>query len=378
MGRVTVERRRPQRLSQLVRSYELSPEQTMWLRAAGVRTEADFFSFLTTSTELGQKRIFDIPELTADLARNASVTRMMTGVESFQKMPTPGFGAIAPEGAPFQPGDSVPPFSSAMKARLSKIEPAKTLKTPVVHNFACGPWPPRNQGRRGTCVSFAAIALYEHYLCRTQGLSEDLSEQFLYWALKHHNLDPYPNQDGTWFRYIRAALKKYGTCREEDWKYNPNVKSDVSHNPPPTGAAAAALPYASVKTYSKEYQSKSGKAAILYKYLSQHGAVGIALPVFDAPNRRLHNWNTPAALSYGAVQDPLPDWIAHGGHAVCCVGFVPDPEELLGGHFIIRNSWGTVFGSQLPDPSYFGPEPGYGQISASHIDKYLWELCIFG
>lgn len=371
--------REPRKLSQLAQKYELNAGQIALLRTADVRTEADFYSFLKASPDLGRNGLFDTPGLSAQLVLSASVTLMREGSEKAGDEAEFSFGAVPPEGAPFQIGEAVPPLTEEEFFRLSRFERPSQDFPSIVFKSKCGPWPPRNQGSRGTCVSFATIALYEHYLCLTQNTESDLSEQFLYWALKHHNLDPYPGRDGTWFQYILPVLARFGTCPESDWPYVPRKKTDVSHNPPPPAALAAAPQWIFPHTTSVQFSQTSGKAAIVRQRLETHGAVGVALPVFSHPsNRNDHNWNTSAARSFGEVQGPLPGWIADGGHAVCVVGFDADEEEPLGGHFVIRNSWGTAFGSMLPDSAYSGPEPGYGQISASHMDKYLWELCVFG
>lgn len=379
MGEINSGAKPPQRLSDLTTKYGLAPQQVAWLRAAGVRTEADMFSFLVASPDLGAREIFDTPGLTFQLSKTDKVLAMMSGVEKFQREGSIAFGAKAPPNAPFQEGDKVEDFTPSQMSMLANLEPRAPSLDSIQPSYSCGPWAIRDQGQRGTCVSFATIALYEHYLCKTADRAVDLSEQFLYWALKHHNLDPYTNQDGTWFEYIAPVLAAYGTCLESDWKYDPNIRPNVSHNPPPAGAEAAAKPNKTNKTTVQTFSTTSGKAAQLLSALNKNGAVGIAVPVFSHPgSRNNHNWNTYAALSYGAVQNPLPSWSVDGGHAVCVVGFAPDSEEPLGGYFIIRNSWGTSFGSRLPDSSYAGPAPGYGQISASYIDKYLWELCVFG
>lgn len=379
MGKATIKVSKAQTLPDLIKKYGFTKNQIIWLRAASVRTEADLFSFLVTSPELGQKGVFDVPGLTAQLALKKSVTTMLSSAAKFQAQGYEAYGALAPKGAPFQIGEKVPAFSTDDKALLANLEAQPKTLEPAAPDFGCGPWPVLSQGNRGTCVSFATIALYEHYLCRTTGSRPDLSEQFLYWALKHHKLDPYPNDDGTWFRYILRALTQYGTCKETGWPYDPAELPNVSHNPPPPGAVTAAAKMAFAKTKSQSFTKPSGKAKVLLSKLQKHGAVGVALPVFQHPtDTRKHNWNTPSALSYGAVQDPLPGWFVDGGHAVCVVGFAPDNLEPNGGHFIIRNSWGSLFGSRLPDPSYAGPAAGYGQISATHMDKYLWELCVFG
>ena len=80
---------------------------------------------------------------------------------------------------------------------------------------------------------------------------------------------------------------------------------------------------------------------------------------------------------YGRVLDPPPTSVVAGGHAVCVTGFEPDASERVGGWFIIRNSWNNGWATQSPAPGYYSPEIGYGQISATYIDQYLWEMMAF-
>jgi hypothetical protein len=105
--------------------------------------------------------------------------------------------------------------------------------------------------------------------------------------------------------------------------------------------------------------------------------VAVSLPVFrDAVAPRGNNWNTPVGTLYGRVLDPPPTAVVVGGHAVCVTGFQPDLGEPAGGYFIIRNSWGgTLWGSRLPAAGYHAPERGYGQVSATYVDRFLWEMC---
>ena len=59
-----------------------------------------------------------------------------------------------------------------------------------------------------------------------------------------------------------------------------------------------------------------------------------------------------------------------GGHAVCIVGFEPDPNGASGGHFIFKNS----FGGGYPAVKIPGWGPGYGRISSYDVQRFCWEL----
>jgi hypothetical protein len=77
------------------------------------------------------------------------------------------------------------------------------------------------------------------------------------------------------------------------------------------------------------------------------------------------------------VLNPPPTAVASDGHAVCVTGFHPDALEPKGGYFTFRNSWDIVWGAQAPSPAasgYCAPEPGYGDISATYVDDYIWEI----
>jgi hypothetical protein len=102
------------------------------------------------------------------------------------------------------------------------------------------------------------------------------------------------------------------------------------------------------------------------------------VPVFADPDDHAStNWNSDDGTEYGYVYDPPPTSVAVDGHAVCLTGFVGDPTEVLGGFFIFRNSWGTsAWAASAPTPGYATPEPGYGMISASYVDRWAWEYAI--
>ncbi len=239
------------------------------------------------------------------------------------------------------------------------------------------PWPIRDQNPRGTCVAHALAACMEdkHY----STVYPDFSEQFLYLETKLLP-DSWPTKDGTTLGFARTAIAKFGICDEI---LHPYVNQLIDGDPGQAGSSPASAPAlanaATRKAAASLYESlpsASTCAVRLHAALAQNNRpVAIALRVFKDAITKYTNWNTPLGWRYGLVLDPPPTSIDVGGHAVCVVGFAPSPAEPSGGYFIIRNSWNTAWGDQLPAPGYFAPMPGYGQISATYVNKFMTEMC---
>ena len=97
----------------------------------------------------------------------------------------------------------------------------------------------------------------------------------------------------------------------------------------------------------------------------------MSLDTASKPNQ--HNWNSSVGLNRGVVLNPPPTATVVGGHAVCVTGFVPNAAEPNGGHFVIRNSWGTGWGAVGKPADAGNPEPGHGSVSATYVELYAWE-----
>ena len=67
-----------------------------------------------------------------------------------------------------------------------------------------------------------------------------------------------------------------------------------------------------------------------------------------------------ATATGGNIDVFMPN-TARGGHAIAIVGY------LASGRFIVRNSWGTTWGSECP----YGA--GYGTIPYQYIINDAWE-----
>ena len=97
--------------------------------------------------------------------------------------------------------------------------------------------PIRQQGSRGTCVSFTLTALNE-YILRRRGYLRDLSEQHLYYEIKL--IDGASNLCGTWQVRAVNALRNRGECRETDLAVQPELglqRPWTAAGPGPAGRA---------------------------------------------------------------------------------------------------------------------------------------------
>jgi len=349
------------------------------LRATQIRKPEQLYSLLHNFPSLRELG-FDLPKMSSQALRTSSSGfRAVSDALDQEPKIAPLFGANPPPGAPAPPGFTVP---------LPPIPPegfgpegGGPLQKSYSVDLRMKEWPVRDQKARGTCVAHAIVACREH-LAFQQGEDPqrfDLSEQFLFWATKTGSDDRSPGKDGTWVRFARQALEKHGVCQENLWPYNGTLRpGDVTHAgsgiPTPEALANAKKFCHSTTKYSEGGTS----AGLLELLVNTQRPVAISLPVFaDSTSHELTNWNTPVGIAYGEVLDPPPTSVATAGHAVCVIGFVPDEEELMGGYFIIRNSWGTQkFGRDAPTLDWHTPESGYGQVSATYIENYLWELCV--
>jgi hypothetical protein len=241
-------------------------------------------------------------------------------------------------------------------------------------------WPVRDQGQRGTGVAFAAAAIAEYKISTILQTSPHLSAEFLYWAIKTSSNDPNPDADGTFLRFARNALEERGICEEGLCPYNPIITSMQPHALVSTPSQNAKLnAEANIFRATTYRRSPDVGAKTVLEILQLGRPVAISVPVFQDPvfvsSGGPTNWTTPVGWVYGRVFDPPLRTEIIGSHTICVVGFEPDPDEPWGGHFIFRNSWGTAWGSACPSKDNGrSPEPGYGYISGTYVDRHTWEL----
>ncbi len=227
------------------------------------------------------------------------------------------------DGAIFEGMQAVPAPSFAVPITLpEKVEPPPELPLP------------QQQGIRHTCVAFTLVAMYQH----ATGDTSDLSEQFLYWACKEY--DGIPTIKGTLPDKAMAVLRDVGVCAETLWPYVAEQQASEGQGPPPDAAVQDAqnrrITGFSGLTFKDVRQIKAALAA--------GKAVLLGLPIHE---HWLGSWQS---RTLGKVRHPLPGENTNmGGHAMCAVGYRDDPSAPGGGYFIVRNSWGTTWGSDNLD-----------------------------
>jgi Papain family cysteine protease len=367
-------------VDQLGKEFELRDAERRVLSGAGVR---DFMSLydLTRNfpsvADLGV-RLNDLSAFALRSMPRGVRAAIAAGVGSAPKRPQTSGGVRAPAGAVGAPGYTVPPATGA--GILTGAAPTSTGSAGLI-DVRPSAWPVRDQGKRATCVAFATVACMEIHLANASKSGVDqLSEQFVFWAAKTGTSDPRPMDDGSELQFASEGLKAHGSCREQFWPYDKTVVSgNVTHEvnghspsqPAKSDGQTRLIP-------GKVAKPSTGAAAMVCVELQQGNPVAISVPMFaDRSGRYANNWSTDGAWEYGSILNP-PELAAATpfGHAVCVVGFAPDPREPSGGYFVIRNSWGQNWGAQLPLAGLYGPDRGYGQLSATYVEKYLWEMLV--
>lgn len=375
-------------IQDLAQRVQLTDQEIAVLDAAGVRTPEDIDSLVKMFPSLGNAGI-RLPDISsavteqlnssyASLASNTDVTQVELPLGALPPSETEiPIGLEVPMPAALGSGAGASVDAPASPTTTADVRLRTLIEAALAECLADNPWPVRNQQNRGTCVAFGSTACMEH-LCAMQSSDHtvtDLSEQFLYWAIKDHSNDPVKTSDGTWLEYARDMLRTDGICTEDLWSYvgspvNP-VSGQTGSDPSDAAKSDAGNREVSATCYQR---NPTGAAAIVCQLLQNNRPVAVCLPVFKDPLVPQHGWGTPVAMAYGRILNPPPTSSVFGGHCVCVTGYVADASEPTGGYFIFRNSWGTGWASQAPAAGYYSPEQGYGEISATYVDKYCWEI----
>jgi hypothetical protein len=247
-----------------------------------------------------------------------------------------------------------------------------------------------DQRPRQTCVAYAAAACIELLQARHGAHFEPLSAQFLYWYMRtqapEKDRPPGWAEGATRLSYAKAVLEEYGICREAVCPSGIEPDLPLEGRQPSNNAQKEAAKFR-ITSDHQDFRGAKRPAKIaygIYELLAAGRPVAIALPEFPrSPGSTITNWNNPTSWGSGIVADPPPGSVSHDpdnppgpGHAVCIVGFQQDPDR-AGGWFLFRNSLGGDWANSVDPTRPHPPQvaaPGYGAISADHIERYCWEM----
>ena len=194
----------------------------------------------------------------------------------------------------------------------------------------------RDQGSRGTCAAFSAVAILE-YLCGNQ---KQYSPQYLYAAT--HLSEEMREQSGTEMREIFRVIKEQGVCLYDHWPYN---KVDAGDEAQISEELFESIP---VETFDDvEFAPlKTDPPRNVDEYKSVLCGAG---------------GNAPSPISVGCLlfEDPfrgtewltLPDnsLVPPGGlHAMTIYGWCDTPGMASRGYFRAANSWKGAFDVKIP------------------------------
>lgn len=195
--------------------------------------------------------------------------------------------------------------------------------------------PVKSQGRRETCLAFAATAAHEHRAAdRT-----DLSAEYLHWACKR--ADGLASE-ATTLAGLMIALPRVGQCRSALWAYDDSADQWALTYRPTLVACRDAWGRRRQTTLTPPPVGTALRDA-----LDRDRPPVLGLELFET-------WHHPTAD--GRIRLPTSTMPALGGHAVVVVGYGDIARTL---HYTVRNSWGTGWA-----------DAGYGYLPAAYVDRY--------
>lgn len=290
---------------------------------------------------------------------------------------------------------ALPEFAFDWRRSVVAPEPPPTppslASIDLLEGVPASRWRVRKQGGQPTCIAHAAVACLELMRARQSGSGFALlSPRFLDERLRARRAgDPQPGcgpvpPGARTVKLCEAAnaLAAEGVPAEASWG---EVEPDPGTAPGTGIFAEAVANRAAAVLYIDRPGAAShapGLAKRVHDELLQGRPVAAALPGF---RNRLSltgptGWDQEIVLLTGQVRDPAEDDVAvpGSGHAVCILGFQASAQEAFGGYFVFRNSWGVEFGRLASDPNRPRtpprvPMPGYGTLSASHLEANCWE-----
>jgi hypothetical protein len=189
--------------------------------------------------------------------------------------------------------------------------------------------------------------------------------------------------------YAKEILGENGICSLEACPYVADLEPLEGPKPDEAAEKEASnnrFPDSDYFDFGDLARRPPGIAQKVYDLLAEGRPVAVSFPVFYlSPGSSLTTLDNPRTDASGEViKPPLGSAVQSTltgantpGHAVCIVGFQPDPLDTAGGWFIFRNSFGSDWADSI-DPGKSTPPHvparGYGAIPASYVENYCWEI----
>lgn len=260
---------------------------------------------------------------------------------------------------------SEPTKSTSKSKKTGAITASAPLKLATSVDLRAWCSPIENQGQLGSCTANAGVGLLEYYQRRAYGVHLDASRLFLYKVTR--NLLKWNGDTGAYLRTTMKAMAGFGICPEEYWPYSDyKTGANGSPNDPfekePTGFNYQFASNYKATTYYRLDPVGSSTATIL-KNVKNYAAAGFP-SMFGFT---VYNSISQAGSNGGKIPYPKYGDSVIGGHAVVVVGYDDNIVIQNGyngpkttGALLIRNSWGTSWGSS-----------GYGYLPYEYVLKGL-------
>jgi C1A family cysteine protease len=248
----------------------------------------------------------------------------------------------------------------AMLGKVGVAEPVRALPATTDLRAWCSAI--ENQGALGSCTAHAGVGTVEYFERKAFGRHIDASHLFLYKATR--NLLHWTGDTGAFLRTTMGALALFGVPPEEYWPY---VIADFDKEP-------SAFCYAFAQSYQAINYYRLDPPGTPKDVLQNRIKTNLAGKLPSMFGFTVYSSYTQATAT-GKIPYPTRGEKIVGGHAVMAVGFDdtmkiknsnPGAVETTGA-FLIRNSWGTSWGSA-----------GYGWLPYEYVMKGLavdwWSL----
>ena len=267
--------------------------------------------------------------------------------------------AVTPMIAAGPDTESLPLGALAPTAEIEEMQRNQALPQiaaeplPAFVNHAEQMSPGKQQGSRGTCVSFAMTAVHEYFERLSGNTVQDYSEQFLYHETK--KIDGRPDVCGTWNVKAAEVLGNLGQCSERVWPYNGDPPCN-NNGVEPARARSDAEQHRLVTVVLSPRSVNDIKTALF-----NGSVVAFSIPVYNS-------WyQSGETARTGRITMRIGNEPANGGHAMCLIGYQDQDDAPGGGFFILRNSWFGMWGVDCPYGS------GNGTIPYAYISNDSWE-----